>query len=57
MYNDTVIVALKEVGIKKAFVGGDTYITADSNPFILGRFGFYRYETFDDFRRIVDNQL
>ena len=56
-YNETVIEALREVGITIAFVGEYSYVTAGSDPFALERFVMYRDTTFHRFRNIVNGRL
>jgi hypothetical protein len=52
-----VIDALTEVGIKMAFTAGDTYVTADTNPFELGRISIFEYTPFDSFKEIVNGKF
>ena len=56
-YNQNVIDALTEVGIKMAFTAGDTYVTADTNPFELGRISIFEYTPFDSFKEIVNGKF
>jgi len=53
-YNTNVIEALTDAGIKIAFIGGDTYVTADSNPFELNRIPLFRYISLEGFESIVN---
>jgi peptidoglycan/xylan/chitin deacetylase (PgdA/CDA1 family) len=57
VYNQNVIDALTEAGIKMAFAAGDTYVTADTNPFELGRISIFRYVDFDAFKEIVNGSF
>jgi len=57
MFNNTVIEALQEAGITMGFTVNSGYITANSDPFRLGRFTVYRSTQMRRFRDIVNGRL
>jgi len=52
-YNDTVIEALQEAGIRLAFTTIEETVTQDSDPFLLGRFKVWRDMTLERFGEII----
>jgi len=56
-YNDNVIAALKEAGVKFAFTTRWGYVKKNSNPYTLGRFPVTGDLTFKEFTQIVGGKM
>ena len=53
-YNDSVIKAVKEVGFKLAFVGGNRKVNRFNDKYRIPRYVVYKYTTIDEFKKMVN---
>ena len=54
LYNKNMLDAMKEVGFKLGFAGGEKKVTQNTDKYKITRFVIYNYATAEDIKRILD---
>lgn len=54
LYNQNMLDAMKEVGFKLGFAGGEKKVTQSTDKYKIPRFVIYDYTTADDIKRVLD---